>query len=412
MDSLTQIVLGAAVGEVCLGKRLGNRAMFWGAVAGTIPDLDVLSSPFLSPLQSLIFHRGISHSILFALLFPLLIAWLVNAYYDKGYYKNKLIRLLGTLICSLIFGGFVLGLLYGMVVLDLGIYYKLLLLMGAAFFAWIVWRSWKYYGLSQAREVEKIAYTNWYWFFFWTIFTHPILDCFTAYGTQLFAPFSSSRVSWDNISVVDPLYTMPFLICLVIASFYKRYEYQRSVFNFLGICLSSLYMIFTLWNKDRINTILENTLAQEQIKYSRYMTAPTILNNVLWSATVESDSLFYQGSYSIFDNVDRFKLKKIVKNHTLLGKKLDNDYTIQKLRWFSKDYFALLKSSDGYVQLNDLRFGIITESQEIKETDYVFRFKLIPDKNGSYHIDGSSGRPQRGEASEILTALWARIKGI
>jgi inner membrane protein len=171
-------------------------------------------------------------------------------------------------------------------------------------------------------------------------------------------------------------------------------------------------MIFTLWNKDRINTILEKTLAQEQIKYSRYMTSPTILNNVLWSATVECDSFFYQGSYSLFDHVDRFKLKKIMKNHALLGDRLHSDNTVQKLRWFSKDYFALLKSSDGYVQLNDLRFGIITENQEIKETDYVFRFKLIPDKSNSYQIDGSSGRPQRGEASEIWNSLWSRIRGI
>ncbi|MEY3010031.1 MAG: hypothetical protein RLZZ314_673, partial [Bacteroidota bacterium] len=35
MDSLSQIVLGAAVGEVVLGRRIGNRAMVWGAVAGT-----------------------------------------------------------------------------------------------------------------------------------------------------------------------------------------------------------------------------------------------------------------------------------------------------------------------------------------------------------------------------------------
>ena len=34
MDSLSQIVLGAAVGEVVLGRRIGNRAMVWGAVAG------------------------------------------------------------------------------------------------------------------------------------------------------------------------------------------------------------------------------------------------------------------------------------------------------------------------------------------------------------------------------------------
>ena len=42
MDSLTQIVLGAAVGEAVLGKKVGNKAMLWGAVAGTIPDLETV----------------------------------------------------------------------------------------------------------------------------------------------------------------------------------------------------------------------------------------------------------------------------------------------------------------------------------------------------------------------------------
>ena len=66
MDSLSQIVLGAAVGEAVLGRRIGNRAMIWGAVAGTIPDMDVLGKYFLSELDNLAFHRGISHSLLFS----------------------------------------------------------------------------------------------------------------------------------------------------------------------------------------------------------------------------------------------------------------------------------------------------------------------------------------------------------
>ena len=63
MDSLSQITLGAAVGELILGKKIGNRAMVWGAVAGTIPDLDVVGNYFMTDLDGLLFHRGISHSI-------------------------------------------------------------------------------------------------------------------------------------------------------------------------------------------------------------------------------------------------------------------------------------------------------------------------------------------------------------
>lgn len=64
MDSLTQAALGAAIGEATLGKKIGNRAILWGLLFGTIPDLDVIFSPFLDSAQRLEFHRGGSHSLL------------------------------------------------------------------------------------------------------------------------------------------------------------------------------------------------------------------------------------------------------------------------------------------------------------------------------------------------------------
>lgn len=67
MDSLTQIVLGAAVGEAVCGKKIGNKAIVWGAVAGTIPDLDVLVRPFVDLVTELEFHRSITHSFFFAI---------------------------------------------------------------------------------------------------------------------------------------------------------------------------------------------------------------------------------------------------------------------------------------------------------------------------------------------------------
>ena len=45
MDSITQAVLGAAVGETVLGKKIGHRAAIIGAIVGTIPDLDILLTP-------------------------------------------------------------------------------------------------------------------------------------------------------------------------------------------------------------------------------------------------------------------------------------------------------------------------------------------------------------------------------
>ena len=71
MDSLTQLTFGAACGEAVLGKKIGRKALVWGAVLGTLPDLDVFI-PLGGPVNDFVYHRGFSHSlILLALLSPM-----------------------------------------------------------------------------------------------------------------------------------------------------------------------------------------------------------------------------------------------------------------------------------------------------------------------------------------------------
>jgi inner membrane protein len=84
MDSLTHIVIGAAIGELTLGKKLGNKAPIYAAFMSTIPDLDVLVTPFLNPVLSLFFHRGFSHSIFF-ILFVTIIAGYILSIVEKKY---------------------------------------------------------------------------------------------------------------------------------------------------------------------------------------------------------------------------------------------------------------------------------------------------------------------------------------
>lgn len=64
VDSITHMALGAALGELMVGKRLGNRALGWGALLGTLPDLDAVLAPLFSTAGKLGWHRGPSHSLL------------------------------------------------------------------------------------------------------------------------------------------------------------------------------------------------------------------------------------------------------------------------------------------------------------------------------------------------------------
>lgn len=83
MDSLTQAILGATVGEVVLGKKVGNKAPLWGAVAGTIPDLDVVLNFFVGEVQSTLWHRTFSHSLFVLTLAAPLFGYLAYLIYRR-----------------------------------------------------------------------------------------------------------------------------------------------------------------------------------------------------------------------------------------------------------------------------------------------------------------------------------------
>lgn len=63
MDSVTQFALGAGIGLVVLGPRMGARkAILTGGILGSLPDADVLLS-YPDPVASFVSHRGFSHSL-------------------------------------------------------------------------------------------------------------------------------------------------------------------------------------------------------------------------------------------------------------------------------------------------------------------------------------------------------------
>lgn len=74
MDSLTHIVLGACIGEAFAEKQVGKKAMFWGALMQSLPDIDFVAGFWLNPANDLLAHRGFTHSFLFILIVTPLMA--------------------------------------------------------------------------------------------------------------------------------------------------------------------------------------------------------------------------------------------------------------------------------------------------------------------------------------------------
>jgi inner membrane protein len=88
VDSITQASLGAVVAYATWNKPMKNSAFIWGAVLGTLPDLDVVFRPLLNQVDSLYWHRGESHSMFFIVIFSFLLAFLMKKrYQDISYPK-------------------------------------------------------------------------------------------------------------------------------------------------------------------------------------------------------------------------------------------------------------------------------------------------------------------------------------
>lgn len=312
MDSITQIVLGAACGEIALGKKIGNKAILFGAIGGTIPDLDVLIGKlfYTNEIDSLAFHRGIMHSIPFAIVGALIFGFLSYKVYDYGYLRR---------------------------------------------------------GTTSLKD--------WIWLFFLSILTHPILDSFTPYGTQLFLPFSDYRVAFNNIAVVDPLYTLPLLLCVSITMFFNRKNSKRKTWTKAGLYLSSAYMIFTIGNKLYVDHFFKTSFNQAKINYSRFSAQPTILNNFLWYAVAETDKNYTVSFYSIFDDTNTPpNFINIPKNHKLL----DVDHPdIKTLRWFSNEFYTLSILNNKIIY-KDLRYPLLDVRDS---TSSLFSFELIKEGN-------------------------------
>jgi len=342
MDSLTQIVLGAAVGEAVLGKKLGNRAVLWGAVAGTIPDLDVFVRLLVSDkMTATLMHRAFTHSFLFSFLMAPLFGYLMHKVFKKS----------------------------------------------------------------------KATFRDWTVLFFWGFLTHILLDVQTKYGTQLLWPFHN-RLAISNVFVVDPLYTIPFLLFVITVMFYKRTNPKRARINRIGIYVSSTYLLLTLIFKVYAYQKFTKSLKEQQITYNRIETGPTPLNSILWHANIETEDSYYVGVYSLLDKDDKIKFKKFNKNKKL-REKLKDYNNFKRMNRFSKDWY-ILTETEGVISYNNIRFGLLGFEKEDKKFVFNQQIEFIDNgiqfKTREMKSEDKKGSPWKF-LKEMIKKVYIRAKG-
>ncbi len=239
------------------------------------------------------------------------------------------------------------------------------------------------------------------------LLTHVLIDVFTVYGTSVLAPFSDLRLGWNNLFIIDPLYTLPLLLGLVVAWFSRPGSNWRARANRLGLGLSSLYVVWSFAAKSQADRHFAAALAEQKIPFSQWMSSPTPFNTVLWRCLAANEDSLWIGYYSLNDPPGHIQFDRLPRNrHLLQG--LEESRSVRALRWFTGDFYGV-SERDGQVVFSDWRFGEIrphfgplSESETIAP---IFAWSLHP-QGGDWALVARRPELSRGA---MLPLLWNRL---
>ncbi|HMN21479.1 MAG TPA: metal-dependent hydrolase [Ottowia sp.] len=330
MDSLTQLVLGAAVSVAVMRRRTAVwKAALWGGVAGTLPDLDVLVSHG-DPILNMVLHRAESHALFWLTLFSVPFGWLV------------------------------------------------------------------------ARVQGQMALLRWWWLAMWlALITHPLLDAFTVYGTQLLLPFSNHPVALGSVFIIDPAVTLPWLVGLAVA-LVCRGDARGQRANLWGLAVGTAVLLVGVGLQARVDGLARTSLAQQGVVPERVLVTPAPLSMLLWRVVAVQGDAYHEGFHGLLDAPGPMHFVRHDRGarHEAAVANIDG---AQRIRRFSHGFYKLHESAAGRLVITDLRMG--------QEPHYSFAFAVA--RRGSPFQALPVAQSVGGVApiGPALTWLARRIRG-
>ncbi|WP_339524199.1 metal-dependent hydrolase [Pseudomonas sp. EA_35y_Pfl2_R111] len=326
MDSITQAVLGASIQGALLGRWQGRKALLYGAMLGTLPDLDVVID-YGDAVADMTYHRGFSHSLFVLSALALLLTVLIRYFKPNPGYSTRRLFL-------------------------------------------AIWLA---------------------------LITHPLLDAFTSYGTQLLWPLTPIPTAWSSIFIIDPLYSVPLCIAVGLGLFHGLRD-KAAKAPALALLVSSLYLASTLAGKYMAEQRVETELARQGINAQQLFSTPTPFNSLLWRVIVLDGEDYHEALVSWFDDTAP-QLERIPRGTHLAAALVDSP-AHARLAWFTNGVLRYDQLGEELV-VTDIRLGMTGF--------HPFRFDFATLKNGQWRVHDDIQRlpTQRGDFSR-LQLLWAR----
>jgi inner membrane protein len=259
---------------------------------------------------------------------------------------------------------------------------------------WLLWWLFRRFGRGRVAE----APAQWFLAIQLALVTHPLLDAFTVYGTQLWWPLPVHPVMWSSVFIIDPLYTVWLLAgCLVAWRARERPIARHALVA--GLALSTAYLGWSLVAKAMVEREAERSLAVIGLQDAPRFSVPMPFNTLLWRVVAMTPDGFVEGDYSLVADEGPIAFRRYRSDVEALAQAADLP-AVRRLAWFNRGFMKAAER-DGRLVLSDLRMGA--------EPDYSFNFAVAERDGGRWRAIPPEQMAWPWQARRRLAQMWRRI---
>jgi inner membrane protein len=243
------------------------------------------------------------------------------------------------------------------------------------------------------------APVRWFWIFQLALVSHPLLDAFTIYGTQLWWPLPVAPTMWSTLFIIDPLFTLPLVVgCGRVAWYGPRPQAKTAAVA--SVAIAAAYVGWSIVAKGLIERAARPSLVAMGLGDAPHFSVPMPFNTLLWRVVAMTPDGFVEGERSLVADRGPMRFRHYASDTQALDA-VRADPNVARLLWFNH-HFAKAEVRGDTLVISDLRMGA--------EPDYSFRFAVA-------ERDGASGwraipveqMEWPWEASRRLPDVWRRI---
>jgi len=230
--------------------------------------------------------------------------------------------------------------------------------------------------------------------------SHGLLDACTAYGTQLLWPFSNARIAWDNVSVIDPLFTVPVAVLVMLAV-----KARKRLFGAFALAWAVAYLSVGYLQMQRALQAGQELAAARGHLPARARALPSIANLWLWRHLYEYDGRIYTDAIRVAGTATFFEgsslaVPVVARDYPWLDPDSAQAADLVRFSRFADGYLGIVASDP--LRIVDLRYSALPD-----EVVGVWTIRLDPAADAATHVRFTVDRgAEPGQAQRLLSMLF------